>query len=310
MTPARYRVHTAGGELELSTPCTVLPHEHVQVGLPPVGEPRLDDRPYEVEQRDEAVSFLLPLRDRGVELIVDATAAGVGRQPHLIRAVAEVLGIPIILSTGLWKERGHPEAARGLDRDRLAARMIAELQTGIDGTGIRAGLIKVASAGSMSAAEREAFHAAAIAQLSTGVTITTHTEGTVGRDQLELLLGAGVPPERIVIGHLDMSDDQGYHAELAGAGAFIEFDRVGAGHDIGDDARIEVVLAAIERGYERQVLLSHDSHARPSGYTEQRRPFTTLFDEFLPRLRTSGVPDETLDLIVRENPLRAFGIPA
>ena len=306
-TARRYRVQTADGERELTTPATVLPHEHVQVGLPPVDEPRLDDRPFDPERRDEAVRFLRPLRDRGVELLVDATAPGVGRHPELIRAVAVELGIPITVSTGLWKERGHPDWARGQDRDELAARMIDDLDRGISATGVRAGLIKVASAAEMSVAEREAFHAAAIAQRHTEVTITTHTEGTVGRDQLELLLADGVPADRIVIGHLDMVDDPAYHAELADAGAFIEFDRVGATHDIGDDARVEVVLAAVSRGRASQVLLSHDSHAAPSGYTEERRPFTTLFDDFLPRLRAAGAADDVLDLITRDNPLRAFG---
>jgi phosphotriesterase-related protein len=305
----RYLVRTVDGDIELNAPCTVLPHEHIQVGLPPADEPRLDDRTFDAAQLAEVVEFLSPLHDYDVGLLVDATAPGVGRNPALIQGASRELAIAIMLSTGLWKERGHPDWARGLDRHQLAERMVGDIEVGIGASGIRAGLIKVASGPVMSDAEREAFHAAAIAQRSTGVAVTTHTEGLVGREQLGLLLDEGVQPDRIIIGHLDMVNDRAYHAELASSGAFIEFDRVGATHDIGDQLRVEVVVAAIDQGYARNILLSHDSHAITTGYAEGRRPFTTLFDDFLPQLRAAGVDDKTLDLIVRENPLRAFGTP-
>lgn len=308
-TPCYLR--TVTGDIRITAPCVVLPHEHVQVGLSPAGEPRLDDRANSPEELVEALDVLAPLRRYDVRVVVDATAAGVGRRPSLIRTVSERLGIAFVVSTGLWKERGHPDWARGMDHDALAEMMITEIQEGIGGSGVRAGLIKVASGETMTPAEVEVFRAAALAQLRTGVTITTHTEGTVAIRQLEVLLEAGADPSRIIFGHLDVVASPGYHAELASAGSYIEFDRVGATHDIGDAARADMVVEAIKRGLANRILLSHDSHAIRTRNTEERRSFAALFESFIPRLRLEkDVPPEIIEEILTLNPLRALASPA
>ena len=51
----------------------------------------------------------------------------------------------VVVSTGLYKEPLLPAFAYEWDEDRIAAWMIAEIVEGIEGTGIRAGVIKLAT---------------------------------------------------------------------------------------------------------------------------------------------------------------------
>lgn len=305
-------MRTVTGDRIMPVQVVTLPHEHLHVGLPPEKNPAPRRMLTSGEEAAEIAAFLAPLSEYNVGLFVDCTAVGVGRDPSRILAVSRRLGLPMVASTGLWKERGHPGWVAAMDTGELAERFIGEIEHGMEGTGIRAGLIKVGSNDPMTTEEEKAFRAAARAQRRTGVTITTHTEaGRIGLRQLEILLSEGVPPERIIIGHLDTSTDLDYHAEIAAAGAYIEFDRIGAPIGPADEQRALLVLAALERGYGNQVLLSHDAHALQLvlNAAETPRPMTTLFETFLPLLRERGVPPGVLEQIITVNPMRAIGRP-
>ena len=66
--------------------------------------------------------------------------------------------------------------------------LLTEVTEGIEGTGIRAGVIKLASGTVISPLERIFFTAAARVNRETGVPIITHTQlGTQGPEQAELL---------------------------------------------------------------------------------------------------------------------------
>ena len=88
--------------------------------------------------------------------------------------------------------------------DPLAAMFIRDIEEGIAGTAVRAGMIKVMTgpAGWTPDVVR-VMTAAAMAHARTGVTITTHSvpETRNGLEQQAFLREHGVPAHRIVIGH-------------------------------------------------------------------------------------------------------------
>src|SRR5262249_53103243 len=93
------------------------------------------------------------------------------------------------------------------------------------GTGIRAGIIKVATGvPAITPYERAILAAAAKASVATGAPITTHTDqGRLGDEQERILTEAGVPAHRIVIGHSCGTDDHAYHLAIARGGSYLGF---------------------------------------------------------------------------------------
>lgn len=76
--------------------------------------------------------------------------------------------------------------------------------------------------------EKMFFRAAARVQLETGIVILTHTqEGTMGPQQVQLLIDNGADPSRIIIGHMCGNTNPDYHKEVMDQGVRIAFDRFG-----------------------------------------------------------------------------------
>ena len=157
--------------------------------------------------------------------------------------------------------------------NQIADEMVRDIEVGVDGTGIRAGIIGEIGTDlyHVSPAEERVFRAAARAHKRTGLTITTHAvRSPVGLDQLDILEEEGVDPRRIVIGHCDFYPHMDYHEAVARRGAYVEFDSIGRGFIEWEiQRRLEWIKNLIDKGYLRQILLSHDvclkSHLRAFG---------------------------------------------
>lgn len=137
------------------------------------------------------------------------------------------------------------------------------------------------------------------------MSLATHAQlGVGGLGQLEFLMGQGVDPARISIGHQDLFEDSTQHLAIAREGAYVALDTVGKSSYQSDLARLDLLFTMLEAGHERQILLSNDisRHAYLSenggqGYAHVLTPFAAM-------LRERGVPEDTLDLLYRRNPLR------
>src|SRR5439155_9777437 len=109
------------------------------------------------------------------------------------------VGLQAVVGTGWDREPYYPPEAR-IDRRTvadLADAMVAEVTEGVDGTGIRAGVIGEIGTDKtwVSAQEERVFRAAGRAQARTGLAVTTHTIASrVGLDQLDLLEAEGADP--------------------------------------------------------------------------------------------------------------------
>jgi len=285
----------------------ILPHEHVFVDL------RTWDQPgYGEADRDDVVRLMAPEIERaaahGVTAIVEPSGIGVGRRADLLLAVSQATGIPIVAPTGVYREPWMPPWVHEATETALRDWMIGELTGEITGTGVQAGWIKV-SAGDdgITPAEAKLLRAAGAAAAATGATVGSHTaRGRVALEQLAIMTAAGARPGQFIWIHTQMEPDIAIHHEFAAKGGWIEYDCIG---EPGADARyVDLILRAIAEGFERQLLLSHDrgwyDPAQPGGGTP--RPYTYLYEPFLPQLAAAGIPDATVERLLRDNPFRAF----
>jgi phosphotriesterase-related protein len=279
----------------------VLPHEHLAMHYE-----RMDPEAG-VSRSDLVIAELAELgQTRTLGLVVELSCHGLGRDIRGIAAISAASGVPVVAATGYYWGRFHSPYVAAADVDALTELLLGEIEDGIDGTSIRPGVIgEVGSDGEWpTPAEERCLRASARAAVASGLAMCTHANlGPGGPGQLEILTSEGLAPERISIGHQDLVDDHGLHRELAGAGAYVAFDTVGKDAYQTDDVRLRNVIRLIEAGHADRILLSTDI-SRDAYLEREGGGYGFLFRSFLPRLRSAGVPEETIQLITRENPLR------
>jgi phosphotriesterase-related protein len=317
----RKAVSAVTGEVAADRLATTLIHEHLFVRSPDVDRALPDPEWDEETAVERAIAGLERLHVLGVRTLVDLTVPGLGRDIAPVLRVAERSPVQIVVATGYYSDAALPPALRlhgpGLLVDRpdpLVELFVRDIEHGIEDTGVRAGIIKITSdaAGITPDLER-VFQAAAIAHRQTGAPITTHSHAASGggRHQQRMLVGLGVPADRIVIGHSCDTTDLAYLRDLADSGSVLGFDRFGMEHIHPDELRIRTLLSLLEAGYADRIVLSHDaafySRVTPPSWRAATTPnwhMEYLFTTVIPRLRTEGVDDRTLELMLVDTPRR------
>jgi predicted metal-dependent phosphotriesterase family hydrolase len=179
----------------------------------------------------------------------------------------------------------------------------------VEDTGVRAGIIGEIGCDRdyITPAEERAFRAAARAHRRTGLTIMTHSARcAVGLDQLDLLDDEGVDSRRVIVGHCDLYPDSDYHATVAHRGAFVEFDTVRGSCEWETEQRLQWVRLLLEKGYLRQILLSHDVCMRSHLHAYGGNGYDFLLTGFVPRLLDSGLTKDEVNTLLVENPRAAL----
>lgn len=299
-------IRTVTGDLELAAlrdqGAVALVHEHLSCDLSQGFGPE-----YVLRDLSLVTSEVQVAAQHGVGLIVDVGNSGHGRVPEFLRDVARASRVAIVASTGHYREGFFPTAVESKDVDELAADMVAELSSAIEGSDVPAGAIaEIGFTGAEGTElEKKVFLAAAKAQAETGAPLLTHTAQGVGwAEQLELLEKGGANLDRVVIGHMDCLDDPHAHAAVIRAGAWLGFDRINSLRYQTDEVRVARLVDLVEKGLETRVVLSTDTamvtRLTAQGGAGYAAPVTLL----APQLAAAGIPAQTIHALVYENAWR------
>lgn len=305
------RVMTVRGPVPPQKLGLMLPHEHLfsNFGEDPAEPPAYD----EARLLAEVIPYAQRVREMGCRAVADSTAAWFGRSPRLLRAVSEKTGLHILTNTGYYgaaSDRYVPRHAFEETHAGLAARWLREWREGIAGTGIRPGFFKIGvDSGPLSEIDAKLIRAAAVAHRESGLTIAVHTGGNpeAVRQQLAILREEGVSPEAWIWVHANQvkpGEEQALE-EAARSGAWISLDGL---DDTSLERHLELLLWLRNRGHIQRVLLSHDGNSFRAGGKRPLRPFTLLFEQFLPRLRQAGLQPAEIRRLTENNPARAFTV--
>jgi predicted metal-dependent phosphotriesterase family hydrolase len=293
-------VRTVTGDVEPDRLGVTDAHDHLFFRSPLLAGQELDDV-------EAAVAELRAFKALGGGTVVQWTPFGMGRRANVLAELARQTGVNIVAASGVHQQ-AHYEDLERLP-GRLTELFVTELTTGIRGTNVRAGLIKVA--GEFHHVDdhgRRAMTAAAQAHHATGAPIAVHLElGTAALDVLELLCGElGVPPASVILGHLNRSPDQRTHREVAQAGAFIAFDGPSRANHATDHRLLDSIAALADAGHADQVLLGADTTtARARASTGEGPGMPFLLRRLRPRIERE-LGDELSHRIFVANPARAF----
>ena len=312
-------VNTVLGPVDSDSLGFTLSHEHIILSAAGIRHtyPDLVDREGIIE---DGIVALKEAHDEGVRTIIDVTTFDLGRDVELMQRVSEGSGVNVVPCTG--NHLAVPRAFWFAPPDTVAKLFIREIEEGIEDTGVRAGIIKVASdAGGVTEREEIVLRAAARAQIRTGVRISTHTwsPDRVGEQQVRILREEGVDLNRVYIGHSNDDTNLEYLLGLLEEGVWLGLDRYPGGRTPGTpdwEQRTEVVKQLIDAGYAHRIMLSHDSSVPRTMPTpelqEDRRQFNPdgylfITRRVLPRLRELGASEGDVQQIMVENPQRFFG---
>ena len=314
-------VQSVTGPLEPDRLGTTLMHEHLLVGYPGWHFDAGADRAVRREHVARCVGRMEELKAHGLRTLVDPCPIDLGRDVELMAEVASASGVQIVCATGLYKEEEGAAAYFKFRRHwgdaigEMTELFVRELTEGVDGTGIRAGVIKVATGpGRVTPYEETVLRAAAQAHRATGAPITTHTDqGTMGPAQLDVLESEGVDPRAVVVGHSCGASDVHYHLTMLDRGATLGFDRFGLELLHPDRERLAVLIGLLGVGFERQLVLSHDTvwcwRGRAPTLPPETLPSwhpTYVLRTVVPRLRDAGVDEAKIQAMLVDNPRRYF----
>ncbi len=258
-----------------------------------------------------SVNSALELRGQGVNLFIDPTNLGVGRNVLLLRHVSRQTGMHIVCTTGIYKSF-VPPAMADLSVARVADHFVRELTMGIDGTNITAGFVKIAvSSDAVGEGEAPLHRAAAIAAKETGCSVQMHCPyANVANEVADSMQAEGFKLDRLVWGHSQPSSNED-HLKMVGRGATVQFDAISADSDpfFNGPTDDESMLARIEnitKGNPDQVIVSADASTvvHPAKW-QYDRDFTYIHRYFAAKL-AERLGEDMANHVLRDNVIRAF----
>lgn len=310
-------IRTVLGDLDPSALGVLDYHEHLFQSSPLLAGEELGDE--ELSGREARF-----LHEAGVDAMIEATPAGLGRDVEAVARISAGLGLSVVHTTGAHHS-GHyaqDEPLLALSVGALAERFTADVAGGFlrqdgapatapDGSPIRAGLTKAGIRyWAINAFEHRVLEAAAATSARTGCAVMVHLDhGSGAHEVLDILDGHGVPAGRVCLAHIDRNLDPGFHTSLAERGAFLGYDGMARHREAPDSAILDCIEQVAAAGSARRILLGGDV-ARASRYRAYGGipGLDYLPTRFLPRL-VERIGSELVQLITVQNGARLLALP-
>ena len=314
------QINAVLGSIDIESLGYTLVHEHIlstSAGLQST-YPEFINRQATI---DLAVKHLQECYKEGIRTLVDMAPFDLGRDIHALVEVSQKSGVQIVTTTGCWLN--FPREFSLATPETLAPLFIKEITEGIEGTKVRAGIIKASTAaGGVTKGGEIVLRAVARAHKATGIPISTHTFAPerTGNQQVDILEDEGVNLNNVCIGHSNDTTDMEYLFNLLQRGVWLGLDHFpgGSSSDGGPDrqTRILLIKQLIEAGYGHRIMLSHDFNItmhKSNEIASQERwesnpdGFLYIKRKVLPQLLESGITAQQTKMLNEDNPRTFFG---
>ena len=249
--------------------------------------------------------------------IVDATTFGIGRDPTALARIARATGLNVVMGAGYYVDIVHPPELDEMTEADVARRIVEEIQIGVGGTGVRAGIIgEIGCSWPLTPNERKVLQGAAVAQQETGASILIHPgrDDAAPREALDVLAESGADLGRVIMGHLDRTTtDYDVLTEIAQSGCYLEYDLFGlesshyplSGIDMPSDAqRMDFIARLVNDGFGDRVVVAHDVCTKHRLVRYGGHGWAHILEHIAPGLVKKGLSEEQVDAILVDNPAR------
>ena len=320
-------VQTVLGPIDTATLGFTLSHEHICATSAGIWQAWPELFGGRAQFVSTAVDELKQAKDEGVDSLIDVTTFDLGRDVRLMEEISRKSGVQVIAATGHWLDMSR--SMNGRTVEELTEFFIREIEVGMEGTDIRAGVIKVASAnlGPDEFGEK-VLRAAARASKATGAPITTHSPAgdRMGEKQAVVFEDEGLSPSRVCIGHSDDSAAD-YRMGLVQRGYYLGMDNLPRGGPATPGAqaqqpasltfeqRMEAIKGLVDAGFAHRTMLGNDHSLAmslaPTAAVRLRlaqNPDGMLFvtRKAIPALRAMGVQAQAIRTMTVDGPKRFF----
>ena len=287
-----------------------------------------------VTDTDLTVRELRYFKEAGGGLIVNPLGRGIRRSnPEALVKISKESGVHVVAGTGYYIYSTLRDDEKRLDEEEMTELCIKDIRDGIDGTGIRAGVIgEIGALGEMDAGECKILRAAAKTASATNASIILHTacpSTLYDSDKMmswkertcrviDFLESNGADPGRIVVGHPDVSEMNPFEdqVEILKRGVILEYDNFGQEHPydrentyaLTDWTRIQNIIRFIELGYLNSIVMATDLWQKIQYREYGGWGFDHIISNVIPMMKRCGVSDKEVEQIMISTPTRLLMI--
>lgn len=276
------------------------------------GAPNRDN--WHLDDENTAIREVRDYKRFGGGTIVDVSSIGLDRNPLGLKRVSEATGVNIVMGASWYTQAWYGKDLPGRTVEDLTSQIVRDVTVGVDGTGIRAGIIgEVGTSGAPeSGIESRIIRASGRASRLTGAAVTLHALGFFRKHDVlfDMLTAEGADPARIVFGHSDfLAGQTDYLIALLKKGVTVQFDLIGKSALLtrtraADPEVARTIVDLIKAGFVRQLLLSHDICTKTSLKSYGGTGYAFILERFVPYLKRQGVTDEQIQTLLVDNPRR------
>ncbi len=286
-------------------------HEHIPLNFEPAQR---------AISKTFAIAELKKAKENGLQTIIEVSPT---RDAAGLREVSLATGVNVVCCTGyyvLTKEQ------QSLTVEECENHMIREIEGGIQGTGIRPGVIKVAAKGlPITPAERNVLIAAAHVQKRYRLPICTHAVSGCAEQQ-KILEEAGADLNHVYFSHVEatfgwsgrkVEQQVDYLESVVKKGSTLSFNNFGNWNHTKPEDLARIIQELIKRGYDDRMVATMDltcsfenddlkilwSDTNEDG---KDRTYSYLLRKAVPWMRQSGIPKKSLNKFIHDNPQRLF----
>jgi phosphotriesterase-related protein len=268
-----------------------------------------------------AVDELNALKALGIDSLLDASVAGMGRNVGRVRRVAEQTDLNILVATGLFTYNDLPfqfhYTGPGLGYDApepLVEAFVRDLTEGIPHSDAKAAfLVCAVEAEGLTPGVERILRAVGQASVATGAPVMVHTNPHTqsGLAAQRVLGEEGVDLTRVMLAHSGDTGDLEYLRHLADAGSILGLDRFGVDVLLPHETRMSTLTALIEAGYADRIALSQSAFCFSDWFDPAKKTkfapnwnYRQISERVLPELRALGVSQAAIDTMLVDVPRR------
>lgn len=329
-------VRTVLGDIDPTDIGMVAFHEHVLFDIVPPGlngdrqaDITIEDR-WQTDYRSNetaanalqtdpriAASELAYFKQDGGSLIVDQSVAGLARNAAGLAHASKTSSVHVVAAAGCYTDAYAPAHLKARSINELADLFIAEVNDGLDGSDICAGLIgEIGCSWPIEPFEECALRAGCRAAIATGAALSVHPGRSPNSCSaiLDIIEEEDLDFSRVVLCHMDRTHPDGHGiCELLERGANVEWDFFGIeqSHYWMDDTelptdlgRLRLIHSFVQQGYAEQILVSQDICTKTRMRHGGGHGYGHIFRNVLPLMTRAGFDDTLIDQLLRKTPLR------
>ncbi|PRD29663.1 UNVERIFIED_CONTAM: pter [Trichonephila clavipes] len=237
-------------------------------------------------------------------------------QVQFLTTVSKETGVNVVTGTGFYVVFAQSQSVLSMKVEEMAAKIRDDILNGIDGTGVKCGVIgEIGCSWPLADFERKSLVSSAIVQEETGCPVIIHP----GRDKqspeeiFRVFAEAGGKLGHTVMSHLErtLHTEQDL-AEFASMGSYCEFDLFGIevsyyqhNEDIdmpSDAQRIRRLHYLIQEGFGHKIVIGHDIHTKHRLMKYGGHGFSHIIANVVPNMKRRGFSEDDIRKILIDNP--------